>query len=219
MRIKLSVAALAFLASSISLSAHAGFVSQSYLVDGDNKVTFDESSGLSWLKLSETQGLSINQVSAQLGAGGAFSGWRLPTGEEVEALFVSMFPELKFNNATPDATTFHTGSASRAYAYRWQGWMGSSSNGGSWMSYGIYTQKTATGVKFLSAGADYLAQLFEDLYSGGGYSLDYKNSAYGVFLVKGSPEGGVSDVPAPLVAMFGLGALFLAGFRRRQGSQ
>lgn len=215
MCIKLSVAALAFLASSISLSAHAGFVSQSYLVDGDKKVTFDESSGLSWLKLSETQGLSINQISAQLGAGGAFSGWRLPTGEEVEALFVSMFPELKFNNATPDAATFHTGTASRAYAYRWQGWMGNINNAGSWLSYGIYTQKIAAGVRFLSAGADSTTQLFEDFYAGGSYGLDYKNSVYGVFLVKGSPESSVSDVPAPLVAMFGLGALFLAGFRRR----
>jgi len=49
-------------------------------------VTYDTQSGLEWLDLSQTQGLSFDQVSAQLGAGGLYAGYRYATSLEAQGL-------------------------------------------------------------------------------------------------------------------------------------
>jgi len=48
--------------------------------------TFDTQSGLEWLDLSETRGLSFDEVSAQLVAGGQYAGYRYATTLEAQAL-------------------------------------------------------------------------------------------------------------------------------------
>lgn len=49
-------------------------------------VTYDTQSGLEWLDLSQTQGLSFDQVSAQLGTGGLYAGYRYATSLEAQGL-------------------------------------------------------------------------------------------------------------------------------------
>lgn len=68
--------------------AHAGFVDTDWMVDGDQRAVLHEETGIEWLKLDETIGMSINGVSAQLDS--AYSGWRLPTRSEVNALFTAL---------------------------------------------------------------------------------------------------------------------------------
>lgn len=60
-------------------------VSHASLVDHDQYFT-DSQSGLDWLDLTETQGMSFNYVSSQLGVGGEFEGWRYATSQDVEIL-------------------------------------------------------------------------------------------------------------------------------------
>jgi hypothetical protein len=49
-------------------------------------VTYDTRSGLEWLDLSQTQGLSFDQVSTQLGTGGLYAGYRYATSLEAQGL-------------------------------------------------------------------------------------------------------------------------------------
>lgn len=49
-------------------------------------ITRDTETGLDWLDVTETRGLSYNQVTAQMGVGGAYEGWRYATASEVDLL-------------------------------------------------------------------------------------------------------------------------------------
>ncbi len=49
-------------------------------------ITRDTESGLEWLDLTETLGLSYNYVSGQLGVGGLYEGWRYAISGEVYTL-------------------------------------------------------------------------------------------------------------------------------------
>ena len=48
--------------------------------------TYDTQSGLEWLDLSQTRGLSFDEVSAQLGTGGLYAGYRYATTLEAQTL-------------------------------------------------------------------------------------------------------------------------------------
>lgn len=65
-----------------SIHTHAALIDQGL-------ITQDTRTGIEWLDLTETAGLTFNYVSAQLGAGGAFEGWRYATVDEVEGYFDS----------------------------------------------------------------------------------------------------------------------------------
>lgn len=82
---------LAVLAISLSTSAHAALQKGDWLATGDKKVAIDTDTGLEWLTLDNTKGKSINEVISQLGTGGAYAGWRLPTESEVFALTNKMY--------------------------------------------------------------------------------------------------------------------------------
>ena len=81
-----------------SLTANAGFVKTDWKSSGDSLSVLHEETGKEWLSLTQTDGMSINQVIAQLGNGGTFDGWRLPTASEVEVMLKDSF--LGFNLKT-----------------------------------------------------------------------------------------------------------------------
>jgi len=66
--------------------ALAGPVANATLIDVGT-TTFDDNTGLAWLDLTQTRGLSYNFVSGQLGSGGAFEGWRYANLAEAQDLF------------------------------------------------------------------------------------------------------------------------------------
>lgn len=72
----------------LSLSASAAIISvdSSFGVD---TITRDTGTGLDWLDVTETQWLSYNQVIAQMGAGGAYEGWRYATTAELDQLITN----------------------------------------------------------------------------------------------------------------------------------
>jgi hypothetical protein len=71
--------------------AQAGFSQTDWLVAGDNKATIHEETGIEWLKLTETTGLSVNQVLEQTGAGETYEGWRIPTAQEIVGYWEGIF--------------------------------------------------------------------------------------------------------------------------------
>lgn len=72
---KLIVAALFFVAQSAN----------AIIIDNGNYTT-DTVSGLDWLDISTSQGMSFNQVTSQLTSGGIFEGWRIAGAQEVADL-------------------------------------------------------------------------------------------------------------------------------------
>lgn len=105
-------AIMALLLSSVG-TAQAALISTDWKVSDDKKATLDTTTGIEWMKTSQTQGLSISEVQSQLSS--TFAGWRLPTKAEVNALFASVF----------STTTFNSGYSTFEYTYSVQG--GSSS--------------------------------------------------------------------------------------------
>lgn len=73
---------IGFLLLLCSHSANAGLVDMgSYVYDTD--------SNIEWLRVTETTGMSYNDVYAELGAGGAYEGWRYATINDFEGLLAS----------------------------------------------------------------------------------------------------------------------------------
>lgn len=82
-------ASATILASIVSLSASAEVYNTDWLSEGDNLVVTDSDSGLEFLNLSETFGMSKNEVNALLGT--TYSGWSFATTNDVESLFANFF--------------------------------------------------------------------------------------------------------------------------------
>jgi hypothetical protein len=74
--------ALAGIVLTISSSANAA------LIDF-GEFTRDTDTGLEWLDLTESTGLSYNDVSSQFGAGGQFEGWAYASVVQIDSLFDS----------------------------------------------------------------------------------------------------------------------------------
>jgi hypothetical protein len=70
-----------------SLVANASLVSMDWKSAGDGALTYDDQSGLWWLDLTETAGMSYSQVSAQLSTGGSLEGWRYATITEARDIY------------------------------------------------------------------------------------------------------------------------------------
>lgn len=58
---------------------------------GPNSLVLDTNTGLEWLNLRFSQGLSIRQVLAQTGPGGRFAGFEYATGDQFVTLFAEVF--------------------------------------------------------------------------------------------------------------------------------
>lgn len=205
MRLWTKLAALSLLAyATLSSSAHAALQHADWTKAGDSAITVDSNTGFEWLKLNQTAGMSINEVIAQMGKGGKFYGWRLPTDTEVEALVKAIMPALTFNE---DGTTY-SGSGYRGYTTTWRTWMqtvrytssGPLENGNRyWYSYGMYrgdagqTELSGTyyRIKNSFGTRTYYSTIYDD-NENADYNLDYKNINAGVFLVS---DGGMTFDP------------------------
>ncbi len=73
---------IALLMLAVSVSTHA-------VVIDAGRFTRDTETGLDWLDVTETRGLSYYEVEAQLAQGGAFQGWRFATVQELDQLITN----------------------------------------------------------------------------------------------------------------------------------
>lgn len=74
------------------LSFQASNVQASVIDNG--LYTTDTESGLDWLDVTETVGMSLSDVFAQLNAGGSYEGWRYASGDEFNTLIFNYTGEL-----------------------------------------------------------------------------------------------------------------------------
>ena len=216
--LKKAIAALA-LSALMSVSAHAGLSKIDWKTEGDNRIVLDSDTGIEWLPLSNTLGMSIDQVSAELGPGGQYEGWRLPTAKEVEGLMTTIYPAAtnQFSNdgsQTVSGYNWYTGGSDYYASYRtaWSNWMGltyyttghKSTYKRYWQSYGLYMSDNPDDPSLadedvLMSGFAYQKhntttsrsyKYYYYIYSDRtGYSTSTKNGNTGVYLVN---DGGVS---------------------------
>lgn len=82
----LSAVTAAFLLSLNISSAEAAFISQDSSFGADT-ITRDTDTGLEWLDLTQSVGLSVDEVADEFGAGGIYEGFSYARGSDVETLF------------------------------------------------------------------------------------------------------------------------------------
>jgi hypothetical protein len=206
-----------------SMSASAQLISTDWKNTGDKLATLDQSTGLEWLDLTQTDGVSINQVLSLMDS--TYAGWRFPTPIEVNALIENSFgvsaPDLGERISTwgrqpsTEIEFFRTvfGVVKTDYTYR--GSLGLTLND----SDGV----VLSGMQTRSEG-DLLA-LYNQFTNG--FTKSTANKEYGVFLVSdgGTTQSSLNDpsiniasanVPLPATAaLLSLGLLGFVGRRKK----
>jgi hypothetical protein len=89
-----------------SMSASAQLISTDWKNTGDKLATLDESTGIEWLDLTQTDNMSIDTAEGLLSS--RFEGWRLPTRSEVTQLMVNAFPSQASYMQGSGATVFNS---------------------------------------------------------------------------------------------------------------
>ena len=80
----------------ISLSANAVIMDLGY-------ITRDTATGLDWLDVTETRGLSYNNVVSEMGVDGAYEGWRYATEGELATVIINFgYTPLNYNPSSLD---------------------------------------------------------------------------------------------------------------------
>ena len=164
--------------------------------------TTDTATGLDWLDLTASIGLSYNNVSSQFGAGGAFAGWRYATGAELTTLLLNFeVPQLPLFIQNPSgpqvllaSTIINT--------------LGPTGQGPNFLySFGIYEDSYYSETQGLAFLAYLPAQLFAVKYQPffGLVGFDEQHSDYGSYLVRAT----IVAVPGP-IAGAGIPGLALA---------
>jgi hypothetical protein len=213
------------------MSASAELVATDWKYTGDSRATLDDQTGIEWLDLTQTDGMSIDQAENLLSS--TFAGWRLPTRSEVTQLMVNAFPSAAENmkgggswgyvDSTMDnkvdyfRTLFGSTVANSSYNY----------------TYGIFKNDVVDGQSsvLLSGVNDKVSSDYVMLHSNISHSSStgFANASYGVYLVSdgGTTLSSINDpsinigsanVPLPATAaLLGLGLLGFGARRKKHG--
>lgn len=220
--------------SALSINAHAGLVNSSLYYEGDALITLHEETGLEWLKLTETDGMSYNKIVEEISDGGKFEGWRLPSYEEArtytaEALKVVTGMRFDDTNVTWNGPHINELKALFMTIGTTIGDLNTTSMGVN----GLYYDEGG-GVKSISA-----FRTGNDTYNGyARYDYDsfqrkdVSSSSTGFFLVSdggisleskldpeinaNNPNAPINNVPTPLIGALGFFALFSMGRQKRK---
>lgn len=85
---KLTLVACVF-SLNLVCNCHAALVSGDHPLFGEDSVTFDTSTGLTWLDIPFSADRSYNDISSEFGPGGDFEGFRYATSGEVISLWLN----------------------------------------------------------------------------------------------------------------------------------
>ncbi|MFQ3188928.1 MAG: hypothetical protein ACI936_000048 [Paraglaciecola sp.] len=221
-----------------SMSASAQLIPTDWKNTGDKLATLDESTGIEWLDLTQTDGMSIDTAESLLSS--RFEGWRLPTRSEVTQLMVNAFPSKasymqgagawNWTNRTTDNEVdnfrllFGTTHANTTYDH----------------TFGVFKNDPGGDYSVLYSGAyDRASDDSIKLYSNVNLATNtsYSTSTYGVYLVSdggttqsslndpslnannaNAPSSVPSSVPLPATAaLLGLGLLGFGARRKKNG--
>lgn len=165
---------------------NAGIIKGDWKVSGDNLSLADTETGIEWLSLTETDGMSILEAQGLLST--TFNGWRLPTRDEVNDL---MYNLMGFNSYGVENFTY----ASRNYSDQAltfvQAFGSTRIRFGKHTSAGLFYDSEheeilMSGVIHNTASAS-ASTIYEDYFNS--EDIEYSYSSYGVFLVS---DGGVT---------------------------
>jgi MYXO-CTERM domain-containing protein len=202
---------------------------------GDALATLDTDTGIEWLDLTQTDGMSINQAETSTVSGGTFEGWIFPTSAEVTQMIVNAFPsQASKAQAGVDFVITNTTIDNEADAFR--ALFGRTNyNTGYFHTLGILKGEASQTGDVIYSGSDdkrnsefvriSLNKYISNLYS-------YKNTTFGVYLVSDGgttlssqmdPSINANNVNAPAAdvsapALLGLMGLGLFGFAARRRS-
>jgi len=210
---------LAATALILSTSVNSAIVSTDWQNAGDNLITLDTVSGLEWLDLTETSSMSYDDVTAQLGVGGAYEGFRYATDTEVISLWSNFGVDLSQDAPSSpyhigvtvdpgivDAATILKNYVDQgAETYRAVGITGTMS------LPNYYAVLGAEFTGFNTQHSYYYEEGHEDVFFD--VFRDQRVNTVGSYLVVGTP----TTVPVPAaVWLFGSGLIGLVGFARRK---
>jgi hypothetical protein len=85
---KITLMLAASLLALASVGVQASFVTTDWKTTGDGLAFVEESTGIEWLSLTQTDNMSISEVQGLLST--TFEGWRLPTQSEVESMYTNL---------------------------------------------------------------------------------------------------------------------------------
>jgi hypothetical protein len=208
-----------------SMSANAELISGDWKTTGDGLSVLDTISGQEWIKLTETDGMSVAFVQSQLGT--TFAGWRLPSRFEVYTMLHNSIPEATgiSYETTVSGGSYHDDTQARNHVAI----MGSVYKTN--YSRGFFLndkQAEFGGTEVLSSSIIYGWGVYSNNSHGDG-SINYSNHSAGVYLVN---NGGVSlssinnpsinanapSVPLPATAaLLGFGLLGFGTRRKNNG--
>ncbi|MFQ3188915.1 MAG: hypothetical protein ACI936_000035 [Paraglaciecola sp.] len=233
MKLRSTIFAVSTLALA-SMSASAQLISTDWKSTGDKLATLDESTGIEWLDLTQTDGMSIDTAESYLSS--RFEGWRLPTRSEVTQLMV---------NAFPSQASYMQGSGARSFNYsttdneadNFRHLFGTAYASSSWdYILGMFKNDPGGQYSVLRSGvADRRDDNYGSLYSNINTTNDtsYSTTSYSVYLVSdgGTTQSSLNDpslnannanapssVPLPATAaLLGLGLLGFGARRKKNG--
>ena len=198
----------------VSFNLHAAIVSADWQTPGDTLITQDTVNGLEWLDLTETNGMSYNELFAQLSAGGIFEGWRYATNYEVIALWSEFGIDLwetknvigEVDNGIVEASNY-LGNILNEYnpvLY-------------SYGVLGITGEKTHAGsISHLRFGALYVDGDMLNVYEGLSINFPQPDDSSAVYLGSYLTRD-ITTVPIPTaISLFGSGLIGLIGVARRK---
>jgi hypothetical protein len=196
------------LAATMAPLASADIINTDWLDYGDNLVISDSVSGLQFLKLSETAGLSVNTVKNSLST--TYSGWKFATTAEIITLnsnALSAFGGYSLESGR--SSSFYTDELPVALVDLLGGNEG----------YRVYGFTPESGERVSLYGFQLISQVsgnnayvtfnaFEDV----SYTTDYSHISAGTWLVK---DDRATSVSAPL-ALSGIALLGFGAIRRKR---
>lgn len=220
-----------------SSAANAELVNADW-VEGDGKAAIDTNTNKGWLDFTETAGYSLSSIVQELDAGGKFEGWRLPTPDEVEALFISAMPgwnliageeqRLRKNSSALRYQSGDVQALRQVLGYKYSYYTSASSNG---LATRAWARNDAGDVVLTGAYRHhYWNGPYDEVYfnftNNGAYTDTSSNGSTGVWLVVDNAsvrlggEKGLRDVDseAPMIGMAAFVGVFMA-VRRRQKRQ
>lgn len=196
-----------------AVTPHAAIVSVDWETSGDNLITRDTSSGLDWLDLTETNGISYDDILPQLDSGGQFDGWRYATNDEVVALWSNFGINLSSSPAPLQTNGLNADMVNVVaiigniypewhptdYPYGAVGYTGDLHTNGTIYTMGSYYSSDINRTTYWTAGST-STQSYDQSINLGSYLVQ------------------TSSVPIPsTVWLFGSGLIGLIGLARRRG--
>tara|TARA_Y100000310_G_scaffold227635_1_gene229929 strand:+ start:1591 stop:2310 length:720 start_codon:yes stop_codon:yes gene_type:complete len=223
----------------VSGAAQAGLVHSGLDSATDNQVTLHQETGLEWLKLGKTKGMSYSEVLSSIGKGGEFEGWRLPTHEELSVYLEKALGNI--NSLKEGRLEFYRPSNindisidSGRRAIRLLGFTTNSpySTSGS-AAGGLFVNESGevrTSGLYVNGTHVYSGYARYDVRMS--FDIDYSSASYGYFLVsdggvsfgsladptinENNPNAPINDVTVPLMASLGLLVMGVTGLKRKQ---